>query len=156
MKQNLKIILTAFVFVLALGLLAKTAHGSWIDTLNIIRQNPPVAPTAPTKPEPPNPPTPPIKPEPSAPPTPPCGDPGCPTATPRPTETPAPTSTPSEGGTGGFQFGGPPPPSEAGQVLGATILGKTGKVEENIFLVLFTLGTVLAGTGVRKLAAPRR
>ena len=58
-----------------------------------------------------------------------------------------------------FQFGGAPPPPAgavlAGQVLGATTLGATGGVEENIFLALFALGSILVGTGVRKLGVPR-
>jgi len=58
-----------------------------------------------------------------------------------------------------FQFGGAPPPPAgavlAGQVLGATTLGATGGVEENIFLALFALGSILVGTGVRKLGVPK-
>ena len=56
-----------------------------------------------------------------------------------------------------YQFGGPPPPPPAsgGQVLGATTLGATGAGEENIFLALFALGSVLAAAGVRKLGASR-
>ena len=59
-----------------------------------------------------------------------------------------------------FQLGGPPPPPSggavlAGQVLGATTLGATGGAEENIFLALFALGSILVGTGVRKLGVPR-
>lgn len=58
-----------------------------------------------------------------------------------------------------FQFGGPPPPPPAeptGQVLGATTLGVTGAAEENIFLALFALGSILSGVGVRKLTASKR
>ena len=143
MKRNIKIILTTFIFVLSIGLVAKTAHGSWIDTLNIIRQNPPSVPTAPSKPEPPTPPT---KPEPTSPPTPPCGDPGCPTATPRPSETPVSTQPPG-GGTGGFQLGGPPPPGPADpQVLG---LSETSS--GNLNALLFTLGALCITAGLKVL-----
>ena len=57
-----------------------------------------------------------------------------------------------------FQLGGPPPPSPAtaGQVLGASTLGATGAAEENIFLALFALGSILVGTGVRKLGVSRK
>ena len=163
MKKNLKVLLVVPILVFAFAFLSRTVYGSWLETLNIIRQTPPPAPTPPVKPEPPNPPTPPIKPEPSPPPTPPCNDPGCPTPTPSPS--PTPTSTPAEnggnggnGGTGGapFQFGGPPPPGAAGQVLGAAGLGKTGTTEENIFLAVFTLGSLLTTAGVRKLGASRK
>lgn len=56
-----------------------------------------------------------------------------------------------------FQFGGPPPPPPAtgGQVLGATTLGATGAAEENIFFALFTLGSILAGVGVRKFTSSK-
>lgn len=147
MKRNLKILLAILVLVFSFAHLTRVAYGSWFDTLNIIRQTPPTPPAPPTKPEP------------SPPPTPPCNDPGCPTPTPSPS--PTPTPTPSEnggnGGTGGapFQFGGPPPPGEAGQVLGVSTLGATGAAEENIFFALFTLGSILAGVGVRKFTSSK-
>jgi len=141
MKRNIKIILTTFVFVLSIGLLARTAYASWPFT--ITRQSPPNVPTAPTKPEPPTPPT---KPEPTSPPTPPCGDPGCPTATPRPSETPVSTQPPG-GGTGGFQLGGPPPPGPADpQVLG---LSETSS--GNLNALLFTLGALCITAGLKVL-----
>ena len=154
MQKNLKVLLVIPILVFSFAFLSRTAYGSWFDTLNIIRQTPP---------PPPNPPTPPTKPEPSPPPTPPCGDPGCPTPTPTPSPSPSssPTPTPPEnggnGGTGGapFQFGGPPPPGQAGQVLGATTLGATGAAEENMFYALFALGSLLSGVGVRKFASSK-
>src|SRR3990167_8642961 len=136
MKTNLKVILTTFVFVLSIGLLARTAYASWPFT--ITRQSPPNVPTAPTNPEPPTPPT--------NPPTPPCGDPGCPTATPRPSETPVSTQPPG-GGTGGFQLGGPPPPGPADpQVLG---LSETSS--GNLNALLFTLGALCITAGLKVL-----
>jgi len=71
-----------------------------------------------------------------------------PTPTPEESLTPTPTPTPSPG----FQLGGPPPPPDVaeGQVLGASTLGATGAFEETLFYLIFVLGAVSSGIGIKK------
>lgn len=146
------LIAVSFLFLVS-GILSKNVFGSTVYTQSILRQTPPSPPTPPTKPEPPIPP-------------PYCDDPGCftptptPTPMPRPSESPTPTPMPTQppaggenGGTGGapFQLGGPPPPpSVAGQVLGATTLGATGNFSENLFYLIFILGATFSSWGIMK------
>lgn len=94
---------------------------------------------------------------PTVPPTPvfpPCLD-GCKTASPTPTATPAPTTSTStsSGGTstGGSSDSGSS--SGGGQVLGT--MAATGVAEENLFNLIFVLGSLLSAFGIRKFSTSR-
>jgi hypothetical protein len=145
MGRYWKISIFLAILLSVLALRTGIVLGVKIDTQNIIYQTPPSPPKPPTKPEPSKPPTPPTKPEPPTPPA--CGDPGCPTPTPKltptpiptgevvptptatpvvstPVATPAPTQTPTETSNGGSSGG----ESGGGSVLSSDQAGQTGKV----------------------------
>ena len=57
-----------------------------------------------------------------------------------------------------FQLGGAPAPSDSGtsgQVLGASTMAGTGVAEENLFNLIFALGSLLSAFGIRKFATSR-